>query len=490
MHLMAIIDIKYDAPKIVSRFMQSDSPFKAILGPFGSGKSVGCCMEILRRCAQQKVGVDGFRRSRWVVVRNVRQQLKDTTLKTWFDWIKPGLLGEWKESESTFFLEFNDVRAEILFRALDTPEDVQKVLSLEITGCWLNECQFIPQAIVEGLQGRLKRYPSKMMGGSNYWSLIADTNPPAVDTYWHKIFEHIPITDGDDGSVVLCDTFKQPSGLSPDADNIENLEDGYYEELSKGKSKVYVDTVVRALYPPSQSGKPVYHAVFKRDRHVSERSLRIDPHLPVVVGQDWGLTPAGLWMQMQHNGQIFVLRETPAFDIGTKRYIQNFFRPMHRTIFTHNPIVVIGDPSGVRRSDSDEGTCFKMFKDVGYIAKPAKTNDPEVRIKALSDLFSSYPDGEPAIIIDPSCKSFILAMQANYRFLKKKGSIEEAYADKPDKNHPCSHLVEGGQYGALFLTGGKYDSSVYMRVNARANDPFSFMSRPVNAYRPAQDAGY
>jgi len=482
---MAAIDFQYTAPKIVGQFMRSDAEFKAILGPYGSGKSVGCCVEILRRCIQQVKSQDGFKYSRWVVVRNVRQQLKDTTLKTWFQWIKPGVLGFWKETDSTFYMHFNDVRAEILFRALDTPEDVQKVLSLEITGCWLNECQFIPREIIEGLQGRLKRYPSKEMGGSNYWMMMADTNPPAMDSYWYKIFEHIPIDEADPNSVVDCDTFKQPSGLSPEADNLENLAEGYYEKLALGKSKVFVDASVHALYPPSQSGKPVYHATFRRDRHVSKTPLPINPYLPVIVGQDFGLTPAGLWMQMQEDGRIFVLRETPAFDMGTKRYIRSRFRPMQMTTFPTNPIVVIGDPSGVRRADSDEGTSFKEFKDAGYIAKPASTNDPEVRIKALDELFSMYPDGEPAILIDPACKSFIGAMASSYRYPRKKQAFGEEYGEKPDKSHPCSHLVEGGQYGAMFLTGRKYDPADYTVYD----DQFNPLATH-NPYRPAQREGY
>lgn len=481
---MATVEFNYTAPRVVGQFMKSEAEFKAILGPYGSGKSVGCCVEILRRCLQQKQSDDGLRYSRWVVVRNVRQQLKDTTLKTWLQWIKPGVFGYWKESDSTFYINFNDVRAEILFRALDTPEDVQKVLSLEITGAWLNECQFIPREIVEGLQGRLKRYPSKDMGGSNYWMLLADTNPPAVDTYWHKVFEHIPQEENDENSIVDCDTFKQPSGLSPDADNLDNLPSDYYEKLAKGKSKIFIDASVHAKYPPSQAGKPVYQDSFKRERHVSKRPLRIDPFLPVIVGQDWGLTPAGLWMQMQLDGRIFILRETPAFDMGTKRYIQKHFRPMHMSTFPTNPIVVIGDPAGVRRADSDEGTCFKVFKDKGYIAKPASTNDPNVRIKALDDLFSTWPDGEPMVLIDPSCKAFIQAMVSGYRYPRKKASFGEDYSDKPDKTQKCSHLVEGGQYGVLFLTGGRYDPTDYT-----ATENFNPLDH-TTTYRPAQREGY
>ena len=484
---MSLADTTYQAPNVVGKFMRSNAEFKAILGPFGSGKSVGCVVEVMRRCMQQKVGRDGFRRSRWCVIRNVRQQLTDTTLKTWLDWVPDGVFGTWRKNDMTFTLEFNDVRAEILFRALDTPADVAKLMSLELTGAWLNEAQFIPREIVEGLQGRLKRYPSVSMGGSNYWSLIADTNPPAVGTYFHKIFEQQPIEEDNENSVVICDTFKQPSGLDPNADNLENLHPTYYQDLAKGKTKLYVDTVVHAIYPPSQDGKPVYHSTFKYDKHVSRTPLKIDPTLPVIVGQDWGLTPAGLWMQMQRDGRIFILRETPAFDMGTKRYLKTKFRPMQMSAFTTNPIVIVGDPSGVRRADSDESDCFSTCKKAGYITKRAWTNDPDVRIKAFDDVFSEYPDGEPAILIDPSCKSFIGACMSNYRYKKKKMSIAEAFEAKPDKSAPCSHLMEGGQYGIMFLRGKKYDATDYV-ITEHGDDPFGF--RQTKPYRPAQSAGY
>ena len=118
------------------------------------------------------------------------------------------------------------------------------------------------------------------------------------------------------------------------------------------------------------------------------------------------------------------------------------------------------------------------------MAKPAHTNDPEVRIQVFDTLFSDYPDMQPRVLIDPSCKSFIRAMQTDYKYKRKKLSKEKEYEAKPDKNHPCSHLVEGGQYGALFLTGRKYDPADYTVYEEF--DPFD-MSTP---YRPALAAGY
>ena len=306
---MAVIDLKYTAGKTASAFMRCMAFFRLILGPIGSGKSVVCVMEIMRQCAQMPAGKDGIRRSRWAVIRNTRQQLKDTTLKTWLDWIKPGLFGRWKESDMLFELKFNDIHAEILFRPLDSPEDVQRVLSLELTGAWINESREIPREIVEAVMGRIGRYP-KREDVPEYWcGLIADTNPPEVDSDWYKIAEGLPLEEDNANSVMECVTFKQPSGLSDDAENKANLRPNYYEDLARGKTKAWVDTYIHGLYSPSQSGKPVYANTFRQDRHVSLTPLKIDHMLPVVIGFDTGLTPAATFKQMGLDGRVRVLRE-------------------------------------------------------------------------------------------------------------------------------------------------------------------------------------
>jgi hypothetical protein len=475
----------YNAPKVVSQFMRSDAGLRVICGPIGSGKSTGCVIEILRRCQQQAPGPDGFRRSRWAVVRNTAAQLRDTTLKTFFDWIPPGVAGRWKESDKTFFLEIGDVRAEILFRPLDSPDDIQRVLSLELTGAWLNECREIPREILDALQGRLWRYPSKINGGPSWCGIICDTNPPEEDSFWAKCIEHIPQIEGDVDSIVPCDSFKQPSGLSPEADNIENLANPrYYIDLVKGKSEDWINTYVHGLYSPSQAGKPVYTKAFRSDRHVSRVHLVPTGDLPIIVGMDFGLTPAAVFMQMQDNGRVYILREIAEFDMGIKRFIEHRLRPVIKNTFPTNQIVVIGDPAGVSRVGTDENTCFRVLKEYGFTAKPAYTNDPVTRIGSFMEAFSKYPDGDPMVVVDPRCQKLIEGFRSKYRYAKIKGSMEK-FTDRPEKN-AWSHTMEAAQYGMMFLLN-KYDASDYIRV--MQNEHFLFDTAPV--HRPADShTGY
>jgi hypothetical protein len=478
------MNINYTPPPTCKEFMKDDSFFRAIMGPIGSGKSVTCVMEILRRCIAQPPSPNGLRQSRWAVIRNTRPQLKDTTLRTWFQWIPPGVLGTWKESEMVFTLKFNDVHAEILFRPLDSPDDVQRVLSLELTGAWINEAREIPLEILTAVQGRLRRYPRKSDVGQ-YWSgIIADTNPPEIDSTWYKILEHQPQNDDEPESIMPVASFIQPSGISPEAENQENLADGYYEQLAKGKTEEWVNVYIRGKYAKSQSGKPVYTKQFKYDKHVSRTPLPIDPNLPVIIGHDFGRTPAAVFMQQRYDGRIYILREAVGFDIGLKSFNTKFTKPIINNVFKNNPGVFVGDPAGVRQSDTDDNTCFKELKvafprTAGYHVKPAATNDPIVRINALGEALSQFPDGDPLVVIDPSCKWIIEGLRSKYRYAKKQG--HEAYHEKPDKNN-WSHVVEACQYAFLF-SSTKYNISDYQITEISNNRVHHY--RPADAY-----AGY
>ena len=58
-----------DVPTL-RRFALCNDRIRLVIGPFGSGKSSACVIEIISRAHQQKPGPDGIRRSRWAVVRN------------------------------------------------------------------------------------------------------------------------------------------------------------------------------------------------------------------------------------------------------------------------------------------------------------------------------------------------------------------------------------------------------------------------------------
>ena len=111
-------------------------------------------------------------------------QLKDTTIRTFHDWYPPKLFGEYRVTDHNYIItQFPGVHLEIFFRALDRPDQVSNLLSLELTGAWFNEAREIPKTIIEAMDARINRYPSKRDGGATWAGMIMDTNAPDEDSY-------------------------------------------------------------------------------------------------------------------------------------------------------------------------------------------------------------------------------------------------------------------------------------------------------------------
>lgn len=259
---MTDINVTYMAPKTLGEFMMSNDFVRAIVGPVGSGKSSVCVIEILRRAMAQAPGTDGVRRTRFAVIRNTYPQLRDTTRKTFEQWIPEGL-GRWHEQEFTFEMDFSlpthgRIVCEVLFRALDRPQDVKKLLSLELTGAYVNELREVPQHVFNVLQSRVGRFPSKAQGGPTWFGVWADTNPWETMHWGYKLFSK----DKPHGHAL----FEQPGGREPTAENLENLPPGYYERLVAGKDSEWVESYVDGKYPDSTIGSIFGRAISAVER--------------------------------------------------------------------------------------------------------------------------------------------------------------------------------------------------------------------------------
>lgn len=455
--------VDYIAPKVVSQFMQSNARMRVICGPFGSGKTTGGLFDVVRRSAEQKPGKDGLRRSRWAVVRNTAPMLIDTTLKSWFTWFKDGECGWYKQTGKTFYLEFGDIKAEVIFRALDDDADVRNLLSLELTGAFIDEAREIPRAIVEGLDGRIGRFPAMKDGGPTWSGIWGSTNSPEEGSYWWAMMEQL---DPDTGLPRPngWDIYKQPGGMleisepgkksylvpNPDADNINMLPPGYYENLSKDKAEEYVKVYVLGKYGTSKSGKPV-HAMFKESIHVASDILRPNPNLLLVISADFGRTPAMTLKQLDTYGRNLTLDEIITEDMGLERAIKERLKPLLRNKYNDYNIFVTGDPAGNSAGQNDEKTCVTIFNHAGFKkVKFAYSNNPIYRQGATDSYLARNTEMGPAFLVSPNCTYYKRGLKGGYHFRVNKAGI---YSNDPEKNI-YSHICEAGQYGDMYFEKG------------------------------------
>ena len=439
------LDINYTPPPTVERFMASDAKMRVIMGPVGSGKSVGSSFEIIRRASQQKPGQSGKRRTRFAVVRETARQLQDTTIKTFLDWFPPGPCGNFMRTTKTYFFAVGDVECEVMFRALDDADDVANLNSLELTGAWFNECRDIHPDIIDAMSKRIGRFPSAKDGGPTWFGMWGDTNPPTMDSWWYYQMEHLDPKDGVSANDNGWEVFKQPSGRSPYAENIENLPEGYYD--TQGRSDEYIRVYIDGEYGLSSSGQPVYK-YFRTDYHIAKGALR---HIangirPLVVGMDLGLTPAAVIGQQDPRGRALVLDEVVSYDMGIQRFIRTLLKPKIYERFGGMPILVVVDPAGLQRAQTDERSAVDIIKNEGLKVIPAKTNSISARINAVDEYLMRQVDGDPAFLMDPRCTGLKAAMMGGYRYKPK----EELVIDK--NRH--SHIAEALQYLMLHITAG------------------------------------
>ena len=451
-----MVNFKYKPDgEVLKGFMKDNTFFRGIRGPVGSGKSVACCVEVFRRALQQEKSPDGTRKSRWAIIRNTNPQLRTTTIKTWLDWFPESDWGKFTWSVPyTHNIKKGDIELEVLFLALDRPEDVKKLLSLELTGIWINEAREIPKSIIDACTMRVGRYPSMRDGGPSWTGVIADTNAPEEDHWWPIMSGEVPIPDHipreQAKMLVKPDNwsfYTQPAGMvekkspegeiedyapSKDAENQKNMMKSYYPNLVQGKTKSWIDVYVMNRLGHIQEGKPVY-PMFASEVHV-----------------DFGLTPAAVIGQ-KVRGRWFVQSEIVAVDMGIVRFSEVLRQELATRFAAAGEVIIYGDPSGDFRAQTDESTPFHIMRGAGLRAFPAPSNSVDLRLEAVSSQLTKMVEGKPALLIDRRCPQLIKGFEGGYAYKRMQVSGER-FDDKPDKNM-FSHVHDAAQY--LFLGAGE-----------------------------------
>jgi len=448
--------------------MNSNERVRIVRGPVGSGKSSAMVMELLRRASQQAPDPkDGIRRTRGVIVRNTMPQLESTSLKTVNELLRP--IVDYRAGDKTVWIKQGDIEAEWILMPLDRPENVQRLLSLDLTYAWLSELRELPVQILLDVLSRCGRFPSKMHGGPTWHGLIGETNSFDEDSDWNKVLEEKWLIDKP--LPKTWDYFIQPGAREAGAENKENLVAGYYEDLIETNSTEWVEQYVDNKVAPSLSGEAVFRASFRATGyggnpwHVAPNILEPVPGRMLVIGMDFGRHPAAILGQMDPNGRIIVTDEVVFTEtMGVEKFVGTLLRPMlAQQKYQRLPVGVVGDPSGVSRSQIGEESVFMALKRLGLASQPAQTNNIDPRLRAVEKAFLSSRNAGPGIQISPHCVQLIQSLRSKYRFDKKKdGELQPS----PNKAHPWSDIADAFQYFVLGFSG-----NIMARMNrVRRND--------------------
>lgn len=486
--------LNYGAEATAKRLFASDAKYQCVRGPVGSGKSVMCTIKLLLLALRQEANPDKVRKSRWGIVRNTYPELKSTTIKTFQEWIPNSQCPIKYDSPISGMLKLplpdgTRVEAEFLFLSLDRVEDAQKLLSLEFTGLWINEVQFLPPELVAEAYSRTGRYPSMKDGVEATWNgVIMDTNSPDTSHWYHNYEQKIKPKGWDfiiqPGALMEIGKIKRSSYTpwmkqcvidekrhvrikdrlyiaNPSAENLKNIKGGYgywLNQIDETKDPGWIKSRLCNEYAMVKSGKPVYEHQFNQQLHISPDKYLANKKVPLALGFDFGRTPACAIGQLMPNGQLRILGEIMGDNIGIDQFLENVVKPHLKTHYPHHKIkdmLVFGDPAGVAGGDTTEKTCFNYLHEHGFEALPAALeNNPTARWEAVrSYLTKLIGGGQPAFIMSNDVHTLAKGFMGGYAFQRMNVSGSEAvYAEKANKNM-TSHIHDALQYLCQGLLG-------------------------------------
>jgi len=427
-------------------------------------------MELLRRSCEAPVQADGVRRSKMVIVRNTLSQLKTTCLVSVQQLLRPVIT--YKVSDATIQLRMPGIESDWLLLPLDTEQNIQRLLSLELTAAWCSEFREIPPEIVQAVLSRCGRYPSRAMlrpEQADYWyGLIMETNSFSEDSPW---FEALEVD-----RPANWEYFIQPGAFAPGAENRENLPPRYYEDLMESNTEEWSEQYIHNRITPSLSGTAVFRNTFSTAFHVSPTPIIPMPGYPLILGTDTGRNPAVLITQLDDRGRLLVLKELFISNMGMDLFLDDFVTPELATDrFCRLNGYMVLDPAGRTRSQIGEESVLSAVQRHGYEAILAMTNSIDPRIRAVEKFLSGQKGGGPAILIDADgCPMLILALQSRYRYKLKKN---KEYEEKPEKLHPWSDLCFVA--GTPISAGGVDTPIENIRVGMQVDTPAG--PRPVMA---------
>jgi len=461
MQQQTILDYEADG-RVLNDYVHDDSPRILIMGPLGSGKTQASCYKVLKFMTRQIPNNEGVRRSRWYAVRNTYSDLMTTTWKDWMELFEDlGRAVKGGSEPPTHWLDFDlsdgtRVESSLVFMAMDIPKDVKKVKGSNATGMWLNEIKELPFEIFNHSFARTGRFPPKRQEGCTWRGIIADYN--ACDTD-HPLYEKSEVERPKGWSfhiqppAVLRDGKKrdllgrQVWKLNPKAENSNNLRDDYYSEQLNGAKEDWIKVNLANEYGFVADGKPVYPEYVDHVHCIDE--YKPSPDLPIIVGIDFGRTPAAALLQkIPAIGRYIGFDEFTSEDMSASKFAPELKKYLDSK-YPGFKFEIWGDPAGDKKGEAVEEEPMLILRKHGIMCRPCDTNNPLVRrssiINPMTDL---RMDGSPGFLVTKDCKTWRKGLAGGFCYKRIQISGEEKYKDLPDKNQ-YSHVCEAGEYALL-----------------------------------------
>jgi len=325
------------------------------------------------------------------------------------------------------------------FRAFGEAMDPDDVLGNEFTDVYLNEWNTLPEDLQIALGDRIGRDPPFEISG-RVGRMYGDCNAPSVTSFIYRDFweEQKP------GHRL----FRQPGGLDPNAENIQAVGRAYYENSVRNNQHRpwWIKRMVHNQPGFTRANQPVWPE-YDDDRNLAKSTIPVIRELPVLVGIDGGLTARAVYMQERGDGQLRILAETSIEPCGVIVLADRMLAIEASPRFAGCEFIDACDPAMIAGEETpgENSDRHRLGEKLGREVKPAPSQQPTDRQDAVrSKLRFTTENGEPGLLLDPSCKTVRRGANETYHFRKIAGTDDLGGVAKTLDGHSC----EATEYGA------------------------------------------
>lgn len=479
------------AGPVTAAFHDSRAYLRLLRGPVGCGKTFAAFREIFTRAFNMPVGKNGVAHTRAVVCRRTYKQLRESTVNSFWGALPArwDAAGNFNKSEMKFVVETTIQRGgenvkmllEVLFVAMDSDRALEQFKGMEFNLLYLNEADHINAMALQMGMSRMGRFPpadTMANPDDRQFYIILDSNSfdPAHPFYAFFYNDKIIAENAAIAGLPPRDylqVFDYPSGLSPDAENLKNLERDYYAKRSAGQSPQYVDVMIKNRFGAVAEGRPCYGA-FRADIHASEY-IAPDKDLPIFCGVDFGRDPAIVVCQEDEDGNVVVI--DAEYRLKTEgatglREMVSIFAARYPRSDGWKWVRGGHDPGGAAMTQVFDISPVQMLLHLAQqfgVCETGKawSNSPNDRIDVVNRMLSEMGTKripQLRISYDPRNRGllWLIRAMAKYQYAKIKGNTtaEDRYREQPDKSD-VSHIAESLQYALLRPDGGAREKLKY-----------------------------
>lgn len=194
-------------------------------------------------------------------------------------------------------------------------------------------------------------------------------------------------------------------------------------------------------------GKPVY-GDFNSKIHVHRGNIEAEPGIPLLIGWDFGLTPAAVLCQLVGR-QLRIIKEFVETNGSISKLAPVVWKHLEVNypgwMLNDDQILSFIDPAGFQRAQTDERTCAGVLREHGFKRIAPGPVDWESRRKAVEDyLTATFGEGSAFTVSDEQCPILVEGFGGGYRYPEKALEVEPANIS-PIKNK-FSHPHDALQY--------------------------------------------